>query len=155
MFVTNLRWLAEVCICTRELFWRKCILNISTATAYFFCASLVDGQSPRLWFTFSGIRRLVTLQTLRSFLRQTIDITCKNTISTLTLEGETLQNFAIQTPSYTAYYHKRADFSAIPLRRFEIRKTLVHNLCLCLIPAFIKERLQIRKHLYEVIYTHT
>jgi len=88
---------------------------------------------------FEGIRRLVTLQTFRSLLRQTIDITLKNTINTLTLDGETLQNMAIQTPSHMAYYHKRTDFSVIPLRRFESRKTLVHNLCLCLIPAFIKE----------------
>ena len=84
-------------------------------------------KSTRLWFPFSGIRSLVTLQTLRRLLRQTIDITFKNTISTLTLEGETLQNMAIQTPSYMDYYHKRADFSSIPLRRFESRKTLLHK----------------------------
>ena len=70
---------------------------------------------------------------------------------TLTLEGETSQNTGYQTSSYMAYYRRRTDFSAIPLRRFESRKTLVHILCLCLISAFIKEWLQIRKHLYEVI----
>jgi len=58
---------------------------------------------------------------------------------TLTLEGETLQNIGNQTPSYMAYYSKITDFSAIPLRIFESRKALVHILCLCLIPAFIKE----------------
>ena len=42
---------------------------------------------------------------------------------TVTLKGETLQNIGIQTPSYIAYYNRRTDFSAIPLRRFEKSKS--------------------------------
>ena len=72
------RW--QKCVfCTRGQFWQKCILNISTDTTYFFRVSLVDGQSPRLWFPSSEIRRLVTLQTLLSLLSQIVDITFKNT----------------------------------------------------------------------------
>jgi hypothetical protein len=36
MFPTRLRWQAEVCICTRGVFWWKYILNVCTATTCFF-----------------------------------------------------------------------------------------------------------------------